>query len=144
MSKTAEQILRKEDHTIQSIAPTATVHDAIFLMAELDQGALLVLEGERLAGIISERDYTRKIILKGRSSKDTQVREIMSSKVICVSPQTSVEGCLSVMSSNRVRHLPIVKEGVPVGILSIIDVVQSILSEKEFIIHQLEQYIAGG
>ena len=144
MSKTARQLLKEKDHTIQSIGPDATVYEAVVHMAKLNKGALLVLEGDHLCGIVSERDYTRKIILQDRSSRETQVREIMSKRVVYVVPDTSAENCLAVMSSNRVRHLPVVEDEVPIGMLSIIDVVEHLLSEKEFIIRQLEQYISGG
>jgi len=111
------------------------------LMAEKDIGALVVLDGEKLVGIFSERDYARKIILFGKSSKDTSVSEIMTPKVVCVSPEQTAEQCMSLMTEKRVRHLPVLSEKKVIGIISIGDVVRAMISDQQHMIKQLEQYI---
>jgi CBS domain-containing protein len=143
MSKTVRQFLNNKGHELHSIRPDATVFEAISLMSSVGVGALLVLEGNRLVGLISERDYTRNVILKGRSSSTTQVQEIMTKKVICVAPGSSIEECMHLMTENHIRHLPVLEKNEVVGVVTIMDVIKSILSEKEFIIEQLEHYIAG-
>ena len=143
MSITVNQLLNKKGKEIHSISPDATVFDAIKLMSELGVGALLVLEGSRLVGVISERDYTRKVILKGRSSSSTVVQDIMTKKVICLSPENNIDECMALMNENQIRHLPIVEKGEVVGVVTIMDVIKNILQEKEFIIEQMEHYIAG-
>ncbi len=140
---TVAQVLQEKGHSAWSISPDATVFDALQLMAEKDIGALLVLEGSALIGIISERDYARKIVLKGKYSRDTLVREIMTEDVVCVPPERTIEECMALMTAKRVRHLPVLEGGRLVGIISIGDVVKAVISEKEFLIHQLEQYITG-
>ena len=143
---TVAQILKtKPNQQVLSIAPDDTVLDAIRRMAEKNVGALLVMEGERVAGIVSERDYARKVILAGRSSRDTKVREIMSSPVRCVRPETKNEECMALMTEHRLRHLPVVREedGELLGVVSIGDLVKDIISEQQFLIEQLEHYIAG-
>ncbi len=142
--KTVEQILRSTGSAFWFVAPDAMVYDALALMAEKDVGALLVLEsGARLVGIISERDYARKVILKGKSSLDTPVREIMSHPVTTVEPQRSVEECMAVMTARRVRHLPVLAADRVAGVVSIGDLVKADLEEKDFLIKQLENYITG-
>jgi CBS domain-containing protein len=141
--KTVKQLLEGKRHKLISTAPGETVYDALRKMAEHDVGALIVLEGENLVGIFSERDYARKIILHGKSSKDTLVREIMTANVICVQPAQTVEHCMGLMTEKRVRHLPVMEESRVIGVVSIGDVVKEMLSEQKFIIEQLEHYIAG-
>ncbi len=142
--KTVEQILRSKGSDFWFVAPDTMVYEALKLMAEKDVGALLVLEsGADLVGIISERDYARKVILKGKSSLDTPVREIMSRPVTAVAPQQTVEECMAVMTEKRVRHLPVLVSDRVVGIVSIGDLVKASLDEKDFLIRQLENYITG-
>ena len=142
--KTAAQILSsKPDRTIHTITPAASVYDAVKLMAEKNVGALLVREGEKIAGIITERDYARKIILMGRASKDTPVRDIMTSEVMYVRPDQTSEECMALMTENRIRHLPVIDGGKLIGLISIGDLVKDIISEQRFIIDQLEHYIRG-
>ena len=143
MSISVSQLLNKKGNEIHAISPEATVFDAIKLMSSLGVGALLVLEGNRLVGLISERDYTRKVILNGRSSASTLVQEIMTTKVICVSPDNNIEECMVLMTENHIRHLPVLGKGMVIGVITIMDVIRNVLSEKEFIIEQLEHYIAG-
>nr|WP_211159899.1 CBS domain-containing protein [Aromatoleum aromaticum] len=133
----------KPDPTVHTIGPDASVFDALGRMAEHNVGALLVMEGERLAGIVSERDYARKVILLARSSRDLTVSAIMSSPVMYVSLNQTNEECMALMTEKRLRHLPVVESSRVVGIVSIGDLVKSIVSEQRFIIEQLEHYIAG-
>ncbi len=126
------------------MTPDATVYEAIEQMAEKGVGALLVMEGERLVGIISERDYARKVILKGKASRKTKVREIMSHPVICARPELTVEQTMALMTEKRVRHLPVVVEKKVVGVISIGDVVRGIIEDDKFEIEQLTNYITGG
>ena len=142
--KTAAQILKsKPEQIVHAIAPAASVFDAVKLMAEKNIGALLVMEGERILGIVTERDYARKIILMGRASKETPVTDIMTSEVMFVRPNHTSEECMALMTENRVRHLPVVDNGKLVGLISIGDLVKDIISEQRFIIEQLEHYIRG-
>ena len=138
-----EQILKQKGGAFWSVAPDAMVIDALKLMAEKDVGALLVLGAGRLAGIISERDYARKVILKGKSSLQTPVREIMTQVVVTVRPANTVEECMALMTEKRIRHLPVIVEDKVVGIVSIGDVVKASLAAKDFAIEQLENYITG-
>jgi len=141
---TAKRILAsKKIGTVFTIGPEATVYDAVKLMAEKGIGGLLVTEGERIAGIVTERDYARKIILMGRSSKETRVRDIMTAKVLYVSPDQTSEECMAIMTQSRVRHLPVLDGDKLVGLLSIGDLVKDIISEQRFTIEQLEHYIRG-
>jgi CBS domain-containing protein len=139
--RTVQQILDEKEPRLLTIAPDASVLDALKLMAERDVGALVVLDGERLAGIFSERDYARKIILFGKSSKETSVSEIMTSKVVCVRPEQTADACMSLMTDKRVRHLPVLSGKKVVGIISIGDVVRAMISDQQHTIEQLEQYI---
>lgn len=139
------EILGEKGNQIWSVSPNDTVFDALVLMAEKNCGALVVLEGEKLVGIFSERDYARKIILKGKASKDTAVDEIMSTELTLIHPRQSVEECMALMTDKRIRHLPVVDDDQKlVGLISIGDVVKAIISDKEFMIKQLENYITGG
>ena len=126
---------------ICSAAPTDTVYTAIETMTEKGVGALLVLEGARLVGVISERDYMRKVILRDRASKTTKVAEIMTSKVISAEPGTSVQECLALMTDKRIRHLPIMQNGELLGLVSIGDLVRATIAEQKFVIDELHQYI---
>jgi CBS domain-containing protein len=135
--------LETKGHDIWSIEPGARVYDAMKLMADKEIGALLVLEGAKLAGIVSERDYARKIILQGRSSLTTEVREIMTSRVVYVEPERNIEECMALMTEKRIRHLPVVESGQLCGVISIGDLVKAIIAEQQFIIQQLERYITG-
>ena len=141
--ETIKEILKKKGTEIWSVTPASKVFDALQLMAEKNIGAVLVIENERLVGILSERDYARKVILQGQSSKEIEVREIMSSKVLFVTPQLSVEDCMALMIDKRLRHLPVFENDKLIGIISIGDVVKSVLDEKKYQIAQLEQYITG-
>jgi len=141
--KTVAQILRTKGHEVLSVSPEMSVFDALGLMAEKNVGALLVVEGGRLTGIFSERDYARKVILKGKASRETPVREIMTSHVLYVRPEQAVDDCMALMTDKRVRHLPVLAEEKLVGVISIGDVVKAIIAEQEFIIEQLQNYITG-
>jgi CBS domain-containing protein len=141
--KTVKEILNAKGYEVWSITPDATVFDALTKMALKDVGALTVMEGDQLAGIISERDYARKVILQGKTSRTALVREIMSSPVICVRPQQTVEECMALLTGRRIRHLPVIEDERVIGMVSIGDLVKSIISEQQFIIEQLEHYISG-
>ena len=138
---TVAQLLGHKPGRIISVAPSAPVLEAIRLMDEHNIGALLVMQGEKLAGIVSERDYARKVILKGRSSSDTPVSQIMTANVISVGPDSTTQQCMQLMTDKRVRHLPVVDAGRVVGMLSIGDLVRSVLAEQAQTIEQLEHYI---
>jgi CBS domain-containing protein len=140
---TIREILNQKGATVWGISPEAMVFDAIKLMAEKNVGALLVLDKDKLVGIISERDYTRKVALHGKSSKETPVRDILSGHVIHVSPSGTVEECMRLMTDHRVRHLPVLDGDRIVGVVSIGDLVNWIISAQTSTIHQLETYIAG-
>jgi CBS domain-containing protein len=135
------QLLKHKPDTIHSVDPEAPVLEAIRLMAEHSVGALLVMQGQQLVGVVSERDYARKVILKGRSSSETSVRQIMSSPVFTVRPDQSVRECMQIVTDKRVRHLPVVEGERVVGVLSIGDLVRSVLEEQQKTIEELEQYI---
>jgi CBS domain-containing protein len=140
---TVAQILKtKSDQSVQSIPASASVLDALKLMAEKNIGAVLVGEGGKIAGIFTERDYARKIALLSKSSRDTPVREAMTSQVMFVRPGQTSEECMALMTENRVRHLPVMDNGKLVGLVSIGDLVKDVISEQKFLIEQLEQYIA--
>lgn len=143
MTTVAQILQSKPDQTVRIITPSASVLEAVKRMAEHGIGALLVMEGERIVGIVTERDYARKVVLQGRSSETTPVREIMTSAVMYVAPQHTIEECMAVMTENRLRHLPVMEEGRLVGLVSIGDLVKGMISEQQFIIEQLEHYIRG-
>jgi CBS domain-containing protein len=134
----------KADRTVYTITPEASVFDALKLMAEKNVGALLVMSrGELPVGIVTERDYARKIILMARSSKETAVRDVMTSPVMYVSPDRTSDECMALMTEHRLRHLPVVEAGKLIGLISIGDLVKDVISEQKFIIQQLERYISG-
>jgi CBS domain-containing protein len=137
-------LLHHKPAALWSIEPEATVFEAIKLMAEKNIGSLLVMSGGRLAGVFTERDYSRKIALQGKSSKDTRLRQIISSQIVSVTPQHSIEDCMKLMTENRVRHLPVMEGEKVVGLVSIGDLVNWIISAQNATIAQMEQYIAGG
>lgn len=141
--KTARQLLDTKGHEILSTRPGSTVYEALEIMAEKHIGALLVLDGEKLVGIFSERDYARGIVLKGKSSKDTPVSEVMTPQncLITVGPQDTVEDCLNLVTNKRIRHLPVLDNGKLLGLLSIGDLVKETIEYQKFLISQLESYI---
>lgn len=143
MKSVANILKAKADQTVYTIAPTASVFDAVKLMAEKNIGALVVMESENVVGIITERDYARKIVLMARSSKDTAVRDIMTASAMYVSPVQRSEECMALMTENRVRHLLVIDSGKLIGLVSIGDLVKDIISEQKFVIQQLEHYITG-
>jgi CBS domain-containing protein len=136
-------MLKTKGFTVWSVAPDTTVYDSLKLMAEKNIGAVLVMEADKVMGILSERDYARKIILLGRASVDTPAREIMTKRVMCVGPEETAEQCMALMTEKKVRHLPVLENNELVGIISIGDVVKATIAQKEFIIEQLEDYIRG-
>ena len=143
MTIVAHILKSKPDQTVYTITPTASVFDAVKRMAEKSIGALVVTEGEQVVGIITERDYARKIILMARASKETPVRDIMTSSVMYVRPDQTSQECMVLMTENRLRHLPVMDGGKLIGLISIGDLVKDIISEQKFIIEQLEHYITG-
>ena len=143
--KTLQQVLNEKKHQeIISIAPDRPVFDALVVMAEYKIGALAVLDGEQLVGILSERDYAREVVLKGRSSKSTLVSEVMTSKLITANPNDLVDSAMHTMSESRIRHLPVMQDGKMMGMLSLGDLVKETISYQKSLIQQLETYIRGG
>ena len=140
---TVRQLLDQKGRTILSIHPDATVFEAVAKMAEKDVGSLTVMEGDKLVGIITERHYARKVVLKGKTSPAIPVREIMERHVIIARPEQSVEECMALMSEKHVRHLPVLEGEKPIGIVSIGDLVKNIIGDQKFVIDQLEHYIHG-
>jgi len=136
-------LLSKKGNEVYTIERTATVYDAVKKMVERNTGSLLVTQGDEICGIITERDYLRHIVLEGRTSKTTQVREIMTSQVICISPSHAVEQCMAIMTAKRVRHLPVLDKGKLVGIVSIGDLVKQISQDQKYEIKYLTDYITG-
>jgi CBS domain-containing protein len=141
--KTVEQVLRGKNAELVAVGPDESVFDALALMARREVGAVVVLEAGRLVGILSERDYARKIILLGKASKDTPVRDIMTPRVVCVTPATTIDECMALMTDKRCRHLPVLEGERVIGVVSIGDVVKHTIAEQQFIIEQLEHYIMG-
>ena len=144
MTVVAEILKSKPDGAVHSIAPSASVLDALKSMAQLRIGALLVMEGKDIVGILTERDYARKIALMGRTSLTTLVSDVMTTAVMYVQPTQSSEECMALMTQNRLRHLPVVDDGMVIGMISIGDLVKDIISEQQFIIEQMKHYISGG
>ena len=142
--KTVRQVLEGKGYDVFSIAPEAKVYDALLAMANQNVGALLVLDSDELVGLISERDYARKVILKDKASKAISVSEIMSRQVVCVNPRLKVDACMMLMTDKRIRHLVAMENEKIVGVVSIGDVVKAIIDHQEFTIQQLEHYITGG
>jgi len=141
--KKVRELLDVKGTQVWSIAPTKSVYDALALMAEKNIGAVLVMDEGQLVGLLAERDYTRKVILKGRASKDTRVSDIMSSRPLCVGPEQTIDECMALMTEKRVRHLPVVKDNRVLGLISIGDVVKATIAEQQFIIEQLGLYISS-
>jgi CBS domain-containing protein len=143
MKSVAEILRSKPDQTVYSVAPTVSVYDALRLMADKNIGALLVVEEGKIVGILSERDYARKVVLMDRSSKQTAVREVMTSTVMYARPDQTNEECMALMTDNRLRHLPVIDNGKLLGLVSIGDLVKDVISEQQFTIEQLQHYIQG-
>ena len=137
------QILQSKGNDVWSVTPEASVYNALRIMSDKNVGALVVLSHGEIVGILSERDYARKVVLAGKTSRDTIVSEIMSSNVLCVGPDQTIDECMGLMTVKHIRHLPVVKEGKLLGVLSIGDVVKTIIADHEHTIEQLEHYIAG-
>ncbi len=144
MSTVANVLSAKKNASLASLPPTATVRDGLQLMAERDVGAVLIMQGEVLLGIFTERDYARKIALKGLSSADALLADVMTARLYVVSPRQTVQECMGIMTQGRLRHLPVVDSGQVIGLVSIGDLVNAMLAEQRFLIAQLESYIAGG
>ncbi|GAB4560117.1 MAG: CBS domain-containing protein [Anaerolineae bacterium] len=140
---TVRDLLRRKGHDVWSVTPDTTVYDALRLMADKNIGAVLVLDGDQVVGILSERDYARKVVLRGRSSLNTPVSDIMTTKVYYVHPDQSIEECMGLMTDKRIRHLPVVEDGRLVGVISIGDVVKEIIEQQGITIRHLENYIMG-
>ena len=136
-----KQLLLGKSRSIISVVPDTTVYDALVILADKDIGALLVMDGDELLGIFSERDYARRVVLQGKTSRDTLVRDIMTPRVVCVKPEQTVDEAMAMMTEIRCRHLPVIEHGKVVGVVSIGDLVKEIISEQEFLIQQLETYI---
>jgi CBS domain-containing protein len=140
-TRTVEQVLARKPQRLLSVAPDASVFDALMLLARHDVGALVVIDGERLVGIFSERDYARQVVLQGKTSRETRVRDIMTHKVVCVRPEQNLHDCMALMTERRIRHLPVLDHKKVVGVISIGDVVKEVIAEQQVMIEQLEQYI---
>ncbi len=143
MTPTIASILKEKGHEIWFVTPDATVYDAIALMAEKHIGAVLVISDRELVGILSERDYARKVILQGRSSKDTRVQEIMTTSLVAVAPESTVDECMRIMTQHRIRHLPVLDGGGVAGVVSIGDLVKSVIAEQAETIDHLHSYIGA-
>jgi CBS domain-containing protein len=138
-----QDILNHKGHDVFSVDPEATIFSAIETMADRRIGALLVMQGGKPVGIVTERDYARKVALEGRSSRDSKVRDIMSTRVLCVAPDRTVEDCMALMTGRRARHLPVVDRKEVIGLISIGDLVKAMIAEQQFMIDQLHDYITG-
>lgn len=139
-----KQILDGKGHQVWSVGPDQSIYEALALMAEKNIGALVVIDEGQVVGIFSERDYARKVVLRGKSSRETPVREAMTSRVVGVRPERTVEDCMALMTEKRIRHLPVMDGDQIVGVISIGDIVKAVISEKESLIGQLESYITTG
>jgi len=142
--QTIGQLLEAKGKDIWSISPHATVFEALRIMAKKDIGALLVIDNEKLVGIFSERDYVQKVILKGKSSKETNVGDLMTREVFYIDPKNTVHECMAVMTAHHIRHMPVFKNNQLIGMVTLGDVVKQIISDQEFTIRELEKYISGG
>jgi len=142
--KWVSDILDAKGREVHSVGPESTVFDALRVMSDQGIGAVLVIDNDHLVGIFTERDYARKVVLLGRSSRDLPVREIMTRKVLCVSPERTVEECMALCTAQRARHLPVVEHKQVVGIVSIGDLVKAVIAEQQHLIEELQQYISGG
>jgi len=143
MPMTIQRLLKEKGNKVYSIKPEATVLDAVRMMSDNNIGALLVMDADTLVGKISERDYARNVILKGRASSDTPIRDVMSKQVVCARPDQSVEECMAVMTDKSVRHLPVLENKKVIGIISIGDLVKSVIRDQKFVIEQLEHYLSA-
>ena len=141
--RTVKQLLEDKGQHVWSVTPDSSVLEAIKEMADKQVGALLVLDHDKPVGIVSERDYARKVILQGRSSQETPVKEIMTTRVVCARPDLNVEECMAIMTDRRIRHLPVMEGDRVLGMISIGDLVKAIIADQQFMINQLERYIAG-
>ena len=142
--KSVRQVLKDKGYAVESIAPQASVYEALQKMANRELGALVVFEGGEVCGLFSERDYARKLVLQGKSSKDTQVQEVMTRRVITVEPEQTVEACMVLMTDKHIRHLPVIEEGRLIGIVSIGDIVKAVIEAQRLTIEELATYITSG
>jgi len=143
VTKLVSDILDSKGHEVWAVKPDDTVFDSLQLMAEKGIGALLVMDGDRLVGIVTERDYARKVILEGKSSKTSSVAEVMTKRVLCVTPEQTIDECMALMTDKRARHLPVLDHKRVIGIISIGDLVKTMISEQQVLIDQLQHYISG-
>ena len=141
--KTVADILKTRGSEIYSAAPDDSIFDAIKMMADKGVGSVIVMDGDKLVGIMTERDYARKVILEGKSSRNSSVREVMTTQVLCVSPERTVDECMALMTDKRARHLPVLDHKRVVGVISIGDLVKAVISEQQILIDQLQNYISG-
>ncbi len=141
--KTVADILKTKGSEIYSAAPDDSIFDAIKMMADKGVGSVIVMDGDKLVGIMTERDYARKVILEGKSSRNSSVREVMTTQVLCVSPERTVDECMALMTDKRARHLPVLDHKRVVGVISIGDLVKAVISEQQVLIDQLQNYISG-
>jgi CBS domain-containing protein len=142
--KSVRQVLKDKGYAVETVAPQASVYEALQKMANRELGALIVFEGGEICGLLSERDYARKVVLQGKLSKETQVQEIMTRRVITVEPEQTVEACMVLMTDKHIRHLPVIEEGRLIGIVSIGDIVKAVIEAQRLTIEELETYITSG
>jgi CBS domain-containing protein len=141
--KSVHDILKNKGHDVWSVRPNDTIFDSLKVMADKEVGALLVMDGDKLVGIVTERDYARKVILEGKTSQNSSVSEIMTDQVLCVNPQQTIDECMALMTDKRARHLPVLENKQVVGIVSIGDLVKATINEQQVIIEHLQHYISG-